>query len=426
MHYPNSLLPCSGQTNHSVLAKSKINQSRMNELANKKICIVVENLPCPFDRRVWQEAGTLRDAGAQVCIISPKAKGYTASYELIEGIHIYRHPLPAEADTAFGYLIEYSAAIFWQIYLSLKILFTRGFDAIHACNPPDLVFVVAWLYKPFGKKFLFDHHDINPELFIAKFGKRGILYKLICLLERLTFATADVCIATNDSYRQIAIERGKKHPDDVFVVRSGPRLERMKILPANPQHKHGKEYLVGYVGVMGKQEGVDDLLSSIHRIVHEQGRQDIHFCLIGSGTEFDSLVQLSTDMNLNDFVTFTGRIPDEQLLSILNTCDVCVNPDVVNEMNRKSTMNKIMEYMALGKPIVQFDMEEGRYSAGASSLYALPNNNQDFADKIVELLGDESKRQTMGEFGRKRVVEELSWDHESPKLISAYRKLFSC
>ncbi|MBX2869751.1 MAG: glycosyltransferase family 4 protein [Acidiferrobacterales bacterium] len=395
----------------------------MQQLKGIRICIVVENLPCPFDRRVWQEAGTLHAAGAQVCIISPKAQGYTKSYELLEGIHIYRHPLPAEADSAVGYLVEYSAALFWQIYLSFKISVTRGLDIIHGCNPPDLIFLVALLHKPFGKKYVFDHHDINPELFRAKFAKEGFFYKLICLAEKLTFKTADMSIATNESYKEIAIQRGGRSPASVHVVRSGPRLDRLRILPPDDTYKHGKKFLVGYVGVMGKQEGVDGLLRAINYIVRQKIRTDIHFYLVGSGTEFAELQTLMHKLELDEYVTFTGRIPDEELLSILNTADVCVNPDVVNEMNDKSTMNKIMEYMALAKPIVQYDMKEGRFSAREASVYALPNNEEDFANKILDLLDQPELRKSMGEFGRQRVVTELSWDHESTKLVAAYQQL---
>lgn len=392
----------------------------MTALAGKKVCIVVENLPVPFDRRVWQEATTLRESGMVVSIISPKTEKYSLSYEHLDGIHIYRHPLPAEADGALGYLVEYSAAVFWQLLLSFKILFKHGFDVVHGCNPPDLVFILAWLYKPFGKKYIFDHHDINPELFIAKFGKKGIFYRLICLLEKLTFKSANVCIATNESYKQIAIDRGGKKPGDVHVVRSGPNLKRLRIQEPVEQYRYGKRFMVGYVGVMGKQEGVDGLLKAIRYIVDTRKRSDIHFCIVGSGTEIDWLKALASESGVDEHVSFEGRVSDDVLIDILNTADVCVNPDVVNEMNSKSTMNKIMEYMALAKPIVQFDMEEGRFSAQESSLYAKANNHEDFADKILLLLDDPAKRKVMGDFGRTRVTEKLNWEHEAPRLIAAY------
>ncbi|MEQ1579233.1 MAG: glycosyltransferase family 4 protein [Steroidobacteraceae bacterium] len=386
--------------------------------------IIVENLPCPFDRRVWQEARTLNEAGYAVSIICPKGRGYESAYEELEGIAIYRHSLPVEASGARGYLLEYSWALAAEFWLSLKVLRRRGFDVIHACNPPDTIFLLGAFYKLFGKKFLFDHHDINPELYLAKFNRKDFFYRLLLRLERWTFQTATVSIATNESYRRIAIERGGMDPEKVFVVRSGPDLRRLRILPPSPDLKRGRRYLVGYVGVMGKQEGIDLLLASIHHIVHSLGRKDIHFGLVGGGTELEALRSLAISMGVGDYVTFTGRVPDAELLAMLNTADVCVNPDVANEMNDKSTMNKIMEYMALGKPIVQFDLTEGRYSAQEASLYAAANDTVDFAEKLVALLDDTPRRMAMGEFGRNRVATALSWDHERPRLLKAYDALF--
>jgi glycosyltransferase involved in cell wall biosynthesis len=239
-------------------------------------------------------------------------------------------------------------------------------------------------------------------------------------MERATFRTADVSIATNESYRRIAIERGRMDPEDVFVVRSGPMLERLRIHPPKPELKVGKKFLVGYVGVMGKQEGIDLLLLAVKHIVQVIGRRDIHFGLVGSGTSLGEMKELAVALGVSEFVTFTGRVPDSELLDMLNTADVCVNPDVANEMNDKSTMNKIMEYMALGKPIVQFDLTEGRYSAGDASLYAARNDAEDMARKIVELLDDPERRKRMGAFGRNRVHNELAWQYEVPNLINAY------
>lgn len=391
----------------------------------RRILIIVENLPSPFDRRVWQEATTLRQHGYEVSIICPTGKGYTEKYEEIDGIHIYRHNLPLEADGALGYLLEYSTALFWEFYLSFKVLFTRGFDVIHACNPPDLIFIVGGFFRLFGKQFLFDHHDINPELYEAKFGRRDFFWKLMVWCERLTFKTAKVSIATNESYKRIAIERGGMAPEDVYVVRSGPKLDRLKIIDPVPALKQGRQYLVGYVGVMGKQEGIDYLLRAVRHIVFDKQRTDVHFGLVGGGTELEELKRYAVELGVGDYVTFTDRVPDQELLEMLNTADICVNPDVANEMNDKSTMNKIMEYMALAKPIVQFDLTEGRFSAGEASLYANKNDEIDLADKIVELLDDPDKRKQMGEFGRNRVINELEWEYEVPKLLAAYEALFT-
>jgi glycosyltransferase involved in cell wall biosynthesis len=397
------------------------------DLAGKarRVLIVVENLPCPFDRRVWQEARTLAAAGYVVSIICPKGHGCTASYEEIDGIAIYRHSMPFEGGSgAIGYLGEYTWALLCEFVLSLRVLFTRGFDVIHGCNPPDLIFLLGLIYKPFGKKFLFDHHDINPELYEAKFQRRDFFYRLMVALERMTFRTANVCIATNESYRRIAVERGGREASDVFVVRSGPDLRRLSIQPANPELKRGRKYLVGYVGVMGQQEGIDGLLRSAHHIVHVMKRNDVHFGLVGGGTELPALRDLAKQLQVEDYVTFTGRVSDAELLAMLNTADVCVNPDVANDMNDKSTMNKIMEYMALGKPIVQYDLTEGRVSAQEASLYAKRNDPVDMAERIVELLDDEPRRQRMGAFGQERVRTALAWEHEAPRLLAAYERLF--
>jgi glycosyltransferase involved in cell wall biosynthesis len=393
--------------------------------AGKRILFIVENLPSPFDRRVWQEATTLHQNGYQVAIICPTGKGYEEKYECLDGIHIYRHPLPPEAEGALGYALEYGVALYWEFYLSFKVLFSHGFDAIHACNPPDLIFLVGGFFKFFfHKKFLFDHHDINPELYEAKFGRRDFFYRLMLLCERLTFKTADRSIATNESYKQIAIERGGMHPDKVTVVRSGPKLDRLKIIEPVLPLKKGRKHLVGYVGVMGKQEGIDYLLRALHYIVEHKNRTDVHFGLVGGGTELTSLQAYAKALGVEDYVTFTGRVSDQQMLEMLNTADVCVNPDVANEMNDKSTMNKIMEYMALAKPIVQFDLSEGRFSAQEASLYARRNDTKDLAEKILLLLDDQVKRKAMGDFGRNRIITELEWKYEEPKLLEAYRLLF--
>ena len=397
----------------------------MTESAGKrrKVLIIVENLPVPFDRRVWQEATTLERAGYGVSVICPTGKGHETRRETLHGINIYRYRLPLEAKGFAGYLIEYGWALTIQFYLAWKVLFQRGFDVIHACNPPDNIFLIGAFFKLFGKKFLFDHHDINPELFEAKFGKRGFLYRALLFVERMTFMTASVSIATNESYRDIAISRGRMDPEKVFVVRSGPDLDRVRLLPANPALKNGRKYLVGYVGVMGEQEGIDYLLRAVRILVEKRNRQDIHFGLVGGGTELPRMKKYAEELGVAEYVTFTGRVPDEPMLEMLSTADVCVNPDVANAMNDKSTMNKIMEYMALGKPIVQFDLTEGRRSALDASTYAKQNDEVDFANKIIELIDDEARREIMGEYGRRRVEEKLQWSFEAPKLLNAYEAL---
>lgn len=397
----------------------------MEFAGKRRVLMIVENLPVPFDRRVWNEANALNDAGYEVSIICPMGHGSPVGHEVLNGIHIFRHPLPYEADGKLGYIVEYANAFFWQTLLASVVFFRRGFDVIHACNPPDLIFLTGMIFKLLGKKFVFDHHDLNPELFEAKFGTKGILYRGLLWAERLTFWMSTVSIATNQSYKQKAITRGSMSPSDVYVVRSGPNLERMQIQEPKARFKEGREHLVGYVGVMGKQEGLDILLRVAKRIVIDLGRDDIQFHLVGGGTELEVLQDYADELGVQEHVTFAGRVSDEDMLGALNTADVCVNPDVPNDLNNLSTMNKIMEYMALAKPIVQFDLHEGRVSANDASLYAQNGNEDDFGDKILELIDDPHRRAEMGAYGRKRVETELSWDHEKPKLLAAYQHVFS-
>jgi glycosyltransferase involved in cell wall biosynthesis len=393
---------------------------------SRRVLIIVENLPVPFDRRVWSEATTLRKAGYEVSVICPKGPRAQASHEVIDGIHVYRHPLPLEARGASGYLVEYGTALFWEFVLAWRVLLTRGFDAIHACNPPDLIFLVGGFFKLFfRKRFLFDQHDINPELYEAKFGRRDLAWRALKLAERITFATADVSIATNESYRQIALERGGMDPERVFVVRSGPNLDRVKEVPPDATWRNGRAHLVAYIGVIGGQEGLDLLLEAVNHVVRVTKRHDIQFVVMGSGPELAAVQALAKSLELDDYVTFTGRVDDSTLFTVLSTADVCVNPDRFNEMNDKSTMNKIMEYMALAKPIVQFDLTEGRVSAQEASVYAKRNDPADFGDQIIALVDDPERRRRMGDFGRRRVHDELAWPHEAPKLLVAYEALFS-
>jgi glycosyltransferase involved in cell wall biosynthesis len=390
----------------------------------RRVLIIVENLPVPFDRRVWSEATTLQKAGYEVSVVCPKGKGATTSYEVIDGVHIHRHPAPLEGNGALGYALEYGSALFWELLLSLKVLGRRGFDVVQACNPPDTIFLIGGFYRLFGKKFVFDHHDINPELYEAKFGRRDLLWKVLVWLERQSFRVAHRSIATNESYRAIAIERGRMDPGKVHIVRSGPDLDRVREVAPDPKWKKGRPFLVGYVGVIGQQEGLDLLLDAVDHLVRTGGRNDIQFVVCGGGPALDEIRSDVARRRLDDHVTFTGRCSDEDLFSALSTADVCVNPDRPTAMNDKSTMNKIMEYMALGKPIVQFDLTEGRFSAREASLYARCTDPTDFAEKIAELLGDPARRAEMGRVGKQRVRLELAWSHEAPKLLAVYDELF--
>lgn len=394
--------------------------------AERKVLIIVENLPVPFDTRVWQEATTLAANGYTVSVISPKGKGYTKDKEILDNVHIYRHDLPVEGNGVIGYIKEYFVALKEEIRLAKQVYKEVGFDVIQGCNPPDNIYIVAQHFKKHGVKYVFDHHDICPELFEAKFGHaKGLLYFSQIYMERQTYKHCTFAFVTNESYKKIAIERGKMDPNKVIVLRSGPKLERMKIQPPKEEIKRGKKYMVGYLGVIGQQEGIEYILEAAKYCREVLHREDIFWGIVGGGPHVDTLKIQCARMGLDDCVEFTGRVPDGKLLDYLNTADVCVNSDTYNSMNDKSTMNKILEYMALAKPIIQFELTEGHYSAQEASLYAEQNNAEDMANKIVYLLENPDVRKKMGEFGRARVVNELSWDHTCKALLMGYEKLFN-
>jgi glycosyltransferase involved in cell wall biosynthesis len=391
----------------------------------RKILIIVENLPVPFDGRVWKEATALQNEGYTVTVLCPRSKGYLKGYECLEGVHIYRHPMPREGNSAVGYLIEYSSALAWEFLYSSWIYLRRGFQVIQGCNPPDNIFLVALLFRILRVKYIFDHHDASPELYLSKYGVKNTFYRVQVWLEKMTYRCSHVVIATNATYRGLAVQRGGLDPEDVFIVRNGPDCEKFKLVPPNEAHKHGKRYMIGYVGTMSIQEGLD-ILVDVAGYIRLLGRNDIHFTCVGGGPGLAGLREMVDARRLNDMVTFTGRVSDAELLEILSTADVCVNPDRPCEMNDISTMIKIMEYMALGKAIVQFDLKEGRFSAQEASLYA-DNQNQvpDFAAKILWLLENPGERARIGRIGRERVLDRLAWEHSVPSLLAAYERCYS-
>lgn len=385
------------------------------------ILIIVENLTVPLDRRVWQEARSLRDAGYQVSVVCPKGGTYTAPYEVLEGIHVFRHPLPYEADGALGYALEYSWALAWEFALSVKAYWKVGFDAVQACNPPDLLFVIGGFWKYlFRKSFIFDHHDINPELFEAKFGKRGKFHRLLLWLEKLTFKTADVAIATNETFKSIAVKRGGMDPDRVFVVRSVPDLSRFKRVEANPELKNGRKHLIGYVGIMGAQDGVDLLIEAVDELVNGKGRRDVQCAIVGSGTELPKLQGMVAARGLEDYVTFTGFLSGQSLLRAFSTFDVGVIPDPKNGYNDKISMNKVFEYMTLGIPFVSFDLDEGRKAAGEAALYARDNDPKLLAENIATVLDAPEVAAALSAEGIARSQALLQWENERARLLAAY------
>lgn len=385
------------------------------------VCIIVENLPVPIDRRVWQEARALRDAGYRVSVICPKGSGFFKSRETLEGIEIYRHSL-WEASGALGYLLEYAWALTAEFLLALRVYSRTRFRVLQACNPPDTIFLIGRFFKLFGVRFIFDHHDLNPELYETKFQRHDLGYKLVCWAERETFRTADVSIATNESYREVAITRGGMSPERTFVVRSCPDVNRIRILPPQPELKEGRCHLVVYLGVMGYQDGLDLLLESIAFLTTLRNCADTLFVLIGRGPALPQLKVLAQQKGLNGLVKFTGRLPDEDVAAYFSTAAFGVAPDRNTPMNDKSTMNKIMEYMSFGLPVVLYDLTEGRRSGGDAALYAERDDPEDFARKMQELMDSESLRKELGARGRKRIEEKLNWDIEKQALLEAYAK----
>jgi glycosyltransferase involved in cell wall biosynthesis len=391
----------------------------------RRVLIIVQNLPVPFDRRVWLEATSLTRAGYAVSVICPKAKGFNESFESLEGVDIYRYALPVDAKGALGYIVEFAWCFLRTFMKSVRVaLRGRGFDVIHACNPPETFWLLAWFWRPFGKRFLFDHHDLSPEMYAAKFERTdGLMYRGLLFLERMTFRTADVVITTNESHKRLAVERGGKQPDDVFVVRSGPDVDRFKRYEPDASWKQGKRYMLVYLGEMCKQDGVDDMVRAVRQLRDVIGRDDFHAVFVGGGPEQPLIKAYAAEQKVDDICTFTGRVSDEDLCRILSSADVAVDPDPKNDWSDKSTMNKIMEYMFFGLPIVAYDLTEHRVSAQDAAVYAGSDTEHALADAIDSLLDDPERLTVMSEYGARRAREKLVWQHSVPPLLSAYDRL---
>jgi len=392
--------------------------------AQPGILIIVENEPVPVDRRVWLEALALQQAGYQVSIICPKGPGGQSSRESLEGIEIYRH-LTWTASGRFGYLLEYSLALAAEFVLACRLYWRRPFGVIQACNPPDTGFLVALPFKLLGVRFVFDHHDLAPELYDVKFVRRGIIYRIVRLAELLSFRFADLSIATNESYREIAITRGHMPPERVVTVQTCADLCEVNRSKAVPALKRGKRHMVLYVGMMESQDGVRLLIESIDHLVKQRHREDTQFVLVGAGSELPRLKTLAVQLGLSSFVEFTGLLPHDQVRPYLSTADVCVAPDPLNPLNDKSTMIKILEYMAFGRPVVLYDLTEGRLTVGEGGLYARPDDPIDFADQIEKLLDSELLRNRLGAYSQRRTVEELNWSNQSRRLVTAFSALLN-
>lgn len=385
------------------------------------VLLLVENNSYPFDVRVRREALALRDAGCRITVISPRGPGQRWS-ESVDGVAVRRFPMPPGGSGLMSYAFEFAYSTLAMLVLSLWVRLFSKVHVVHAANPPDTLFVVGLVMKLFGARFVFDHHDLSPETYLSRFGKtqENFVCKALRVLEQATFATADVVISTNESYRRLAMERGKKAADKVFVVRNGPPMSFQPVAPDATLRRRAP-HLIGYIGTMGPQDGVDYLLRVVKHLVVVEKRQDFLAVIIGGGDEAASLRALAKTLDIEKFVYFAGRVPDAQVRIFLSTVDVCVQPDPLNPLNDKSTMNKMMEYMALEKPIVAFDLVETRFSGGDAALYACPNDEGEFARLISILFDDPEKCRQLGNAGRTRVSSVLAWEYSVPNLLAAYR-----
>lgn len=383
--------------------------------------ILVENLSVPADRRVWQECMTLRDHGWDVEVVCPRGDDRDTEPEaVVDGVHIRRYPLDAASGGPSGYLREYGQAL-RRTWAATREVRRRGpIDVVHLCNPPDLFFVVALLLKLRGTRVIFDQHDLVPELYLSRFRpKRDALYWAMRLVEFLTYRTADVVVSTNESYRELAVRRGRVRPERTFTVRSAPAGERFREVPVEPALRQGKKHLLAYLGVMGPQDGVDYAVRALAHLRAEH-RDDWHAVFMGDGDALEDVRALAHSMGLADCTTFTGWTNTPDILRYLSTASVGLAPDPRNPLNDLSTMNKIVEYMAMGIPVVSFDLRESRVSADDAAVYASDNSEEQFAALISELLDDPERRRRMGEIGRERVNGPLSWKQSEQALVAAY------
>jgi glycosyltransferase involved in cell wall biosynthesis len=390
--------------------------------AGARVLMLVENLSVPLDRRVWQESLTLRDAGLRVVVVCPRGhERDTDTYELREGIEIHRFDVPASNGGAAGYLREYVSAYRSIARLAGALARREAFDVVHAANPPDFLLLAARRLRQSGARFIFDHHDLAPELYESRFEKRGIFGWVLLFLERLAFRQADVVVATNESYRRIAIERGGMCPEDVFVVRNGPDLARFRPQPPEPALRRGADHLIAYAGMMGAQDGVDNALHALHAL--RVRRDDWHAVFAGDGDMRPSLERLTAELGLEGCVEFTGLLAQEEMIRLLASADVCVAPEGSSPLNDKSTMIKVAEYMALGRAVAAYGLPETKATAGDTAVYAAADGPDALAAAIETLLADSSLRDALGGAARRRVEERFAWTHSAASLLDAYERL---
>jgi glycosyltransferase involved in cell wall biosynthesis len=389
-----------------------------------RVLMIVQNLPVPFDRRVWLECQALVSAGYRVTVVCPRGK-HDLPHEVIDTIEIYRYRPYAPGGSKAGFVVEYIYSFLATVRLTLKARRRGRFAAIQACNPPDIFWPIAMFFRFLeGTRFVFDHHDLCPELYLSRFPEGPkLLHRGLLALERRTHRLADHVIATNQSYRDIAITRSGKASGQVTVVRSGPDPDLLKCVSPDPALLRGRRFLVAYIGVMGPQDGVDIVVRAADIVVHALRREDIAFTLMGTGDCFAGLIKLRDELGLAGHVEFTGLAPDELVARILSTADVGLSPDPKNLLNDVSTMNKSMEYMAFELPVVAFDLRETRVSVADAGVYVEPNDVRGYAQAIVDLIDDAPKRAELGKLGRVRVEQKLAWEHQKGAYLGVYRKV---
>lgn len=387
-----------------------------------RVLLLVENNPYPADFRVRREALALRDAGYQVRVIAPRATGQRW-HEVVDGVDVRRFPAVHGARGLAGYALEFGWATSAMLVLSAWVAVSEGFDVIHAANPPDTLWLIAAVFKLAGKRFVYDHHDLAPETYLSRFGvrRRNAPYRVLCLLERCSHAVADVVICTNESYRRVALCRGRKSDRQVYVVRNGPPMAFGQ--GADLKEPDDGVHRIGYVGTIGPQDGVDHWMRAVGHMVHTFKRRDFLAVVIGDGDSLSDVKRLAGELGIEGHVLFTGRLPEAEVRRELSRTQLCVQPDPLSPLNDVSTMNKLMEYMALGKPTVAFDLVETRFSGEDAAVYVQPNDDREFARQVCLLLDDPSRRSRMGERGRQRVEAALAWEHSVPSLLRAYGAL---
>lgn len=385
-----------------------------------RVLILVENGPVPGDRRVTAEAQSLLDNGYVVSVICPAEVGGTLDVP-VDGVIVKRYRAMASQGGAVSQVLEYLVALVKTLWLMIGLSRNPGFDVIHACNPPDLFFLITWPFKLAGKRFIFDQHDLAPELYSALYGRdSGIILKALQWTERLSYRHSDVVIVPNESYKRLACSRGNVSPDEVFVVRNGPRKDWPKPVAPDNSLKSGSRFLVVYMGVMGYQDGVDVLIDAIHTLTHEMGFTDARFALVGAGNAFEAIKEQARRLDVEEFIEFCGWVTDDELLSrYLLTADACVCPEPSSPLNDHSTFIKVMEYMSAGKPVVAFDLPETRFSARDAALYVAPGDIEGFASGVKQVLTDDSLRSRMVASAARR-MESLRWESQIPTLLEAY------